>query len=79
MEKLKRTRIIIEVLSSIHDNPENYSIGEIARESYEGSWSMRIEDKDTTILEGRDAIKAECDKHGTSIEFFESELEDEID
>jgi hypothetical protein len=73
--KLKLTRIMIEVLSSVNDNPENFSIEEIARESMEGAWSMHFEHISSNIIEGEDAIKAACAKQGTDIGFFESELE----
>lgn len=66
MSKLKLTKIVIEILSSIDDSPEQSGLEEIARESYEGSWSMRME-----------RIKAECDKQGTDVAFFSTELEED--
>lgn len=72
MLRLKRTKIVIEVLSSEDQNPQDMDIQHIIDESTNGGFSMMTSHEGSEILEGEAAIAA-CKAQGTDPEFFNEE------
>jgi len=76
--KIKRTKIILEILSDVEDNVNDSTLENIIYQSDQGSWSMRTIEGETEILEGDEAIQA-CQQQGTDPEFFQLDVVDEND
>ncbi len=66
---IKKTILTIEVLSDVNDNPSSMDIANVIEESINGGFSMQVINGGSTILNGKEAIKA-CNDQGTDPYFF---------
>lgn len=67
--RLKKTRIVLEVLSPVDENPGDVDKETMFREITTGGWSGISTALSTRILSGKKAER-ECIKQGTDPEFF---------
>lgn len=77
MEKIRKTRVIVEVLSPVDDPPPSHCVNlvDIIHEATFGGWSMDWHTEEDEILSGDEALTA-IENQGSDPAFFFPELEE---